>query len=195
MIFDQLSHGTPFHVPFPYFVAPQAFTPEASMAMLAWLEHAAPWKLVETSFYEQYEFSFLDGAVLPRAIDNLVSLAARNEIKSKMEEIFHVKFSQRLDLTAHKLISGQRIRIHNDYIPNQETHRLLIQLNRNWVDENGGLLMFFNSANPTDIHKAFRPAHNSSVAFAISPDSHHAVSTIHSGERYTIVYSFYSTSN
>jgi Rps23 Pro-64 3,4-dihydroxylase Tpa1-like proline 4-hydroxylase len=89
------------------------------------------------------------------------------------------------------LVAGQRIRIHNDYIPDQESHRVLVQLNRGWTDDMGGALIFFNSHDPTDMHRAFRPSHNSCVGFEISPKSLHAVSTIHSGERFTLVFSFY----
>jgi hypothetical protein len=52
--------------------------------------------------------------------------------------------------------------------------------------------LFFNSPEPTDVHKVFRPANNSAVAFAISHDSYHAVTTIRGSERYTLVYSFYA---
>ena len=112
-------------------------------------------------------------------------------MKSLVESTFNVKLTDRVDLTAHKLLPGQKIRIHNDFIPDAETHRVLIQLNSGWKDENGGILMLFNSDNASDIHRAFRPLHNSCVAFAISPQSFHAVSTIHASERYTLVYSFY----
>jgi Rps23 Pro-64 3,4-dihydroxylase Tpa1-like proline 4-hydroxylase len=179
-----------FSQPFPYFVSPQALSTELSVELLTWLENEAPWKLVETDFYEQYEFSFFD-AKLPIDFIFLISKEYLAEIKSCVESLFSVKLGWRIDFTAHKLIPGQRIRIHNDYIPDCETHRLLIQLNRGWDDENGGMLMFFNSKNPTDIHKIFRPTHNTSVGFEISPDSHHAVSTIHNSERYTIIFSFY----
>jgi Rps23 Pro-64 3,4-dihydroxylase Tpa1-like proline 4-hydroxylase len=111
----------------------------------------------------------------------------------QFEELFFVKLTDQVDVTAHKLIKGHTIRLHNDFIPGQETHRLLIQLNRNWKDENGGFLLFFNSSDPQDIHRVIRPIHNSSAGFAISPKSNHAVSTIHDGERYTLVYSFYAT--
>ena len=179
-----------FTLPFPYFVSPQALSSSFSNELLTWLENDAPWKLVETDFYEQYEFSFFD-IQLPSEISFLTSPEYLSLVKSRVESLFSVKLKTRIDFTAHKLISGQRIRIHNDYIPNCETHRLLIQLNKGWEDENGGMLMFFNSGNPSDVHKIFRPTHNSSVGFAISPDSHHAVSTIHTGERFTIIYSFY----
>ena len=179
-----------FVLPFPYFVCPQALPSQLSLELLTWLEIEAPWKLVETDFYEQYEFSLLD-VQLPPEISFLTSPEYLSQVKSQVESLFSIKLDTRIDFTAHKLISGQRIRIHNDYIPGCETHRLLIQLNRGWEDENGGMLMFFNSKSPSDIHKIFRPAHNSSVGFAISTESHHAVSTIHKSERFTLVYSFF----
>lgn len=179
-----------FLEPFPYSICSQIFSNELSEEILSWLENDAIWKLVETDFYEQYEFSFFD-INLPKQLEFLTSNEHLSHIKSIIEILFSVKLTNRIDLTAHKLISGQRIRIHNDYIPNCETHRLLIQLNRGWQDENGGMLILFNSGNPSDIHKIIRPFHNSSVGFAISSVSHHAVSTIHSGERFTLVYSFY----
>lgn len=179
-----------FSMPFPYFVCPQVLSPQLGANLLTWLENDAPWKLVETDFYEQYEFSFFD-VHLPPEISVLTLPENLSHIRNQVENLFSVKLETRIDLTAHKLISGQRIRIHNDYIPGFETHRLLIQLNRGWEDENGGMLMFFNSDNPSDVHKIFRPTHNSSVGFAISPNSNHAVSTIYQGERFTIIYSFY----
>lgn len=179
-----------YSMPFPYFVSPQALSLEVSTVLLDWLETDAPWKLVETDFYEQNEFSFYD-IKLPSQLAFLTTQNYLDAVKRRVEDLFSVKLDARIDFTAHKLVAGQRIRIHNDYIPGCETHRLLIQLNRGWQDENGGMLIFFNSQNPSDIHKIFRPSHNSSVGFAISPDSHHAVSTIHNGERYTVIFSFY----
>ena len=182
-----------FSEPFQYFVSTEAFSNSISLMILEWLETDAPWKLVETDFYEQYEFNFLD-AGLPSQLTFLQERSSFDDMRARMETVFQTALSERIDFNAHKLIPGQRIRLHNDFIPGQETHRLLIQLNRGWNDEQGGLLIFFNSQEPADIHKVFRPLHNSAVGFAISPDSNHAVSTIYSGERFTLVYSFYEKS-
>jgi Rps23 Pro-64 3,4-dihydroxylase Tpa1-like proline 4-hydroxylase len=184
----------PFEVysePFPYAVSARAFDDGVSANILAWLESEAPWKLVETDFYEQFEFSFLD-AELPAALALLREQTFIDSLTTDVRKLFGVSLSGRVDATAHKLLPGQRIRIHNDFIPEAETHRLLIQLNRGWEDGDGGFLLFFNSPDPADVHKVLRPIHNSAVAFAISPDSHHAVTAIHGGERYTLVYSFYA---
>ena len=185
------SHFEVFSEPFPYAVSQRILNTEFSTDILGWLETEAPWKLVETGFYEQYEFNFLD-AEPPTCLRFLQAQSFRDILRDGVQKLFGVRLVGQVEATAHKLIGGQRIRIHNDYIPGGETHRLLVQLNRGWGDKDGGLLLFFNSADPADVHKIFRPVHESAVAFAISSDSHHAVTTIHGRERFTLVYSFYT---
>lgn len=185
-----LSSIESFSKPFDYFVSPKALRDDLSTRLLDWLEGCAPWRLVETDFYEQYEFSFWDvdvpyGLLVFREPDFLSAL------KTRVEDLFKVELGNNIDVAAHKLILGQRIRIHNDFVDGEKAYRLLIQLNRGCQNEDGGLLLLFNSSNPADIHKAFRPIHNSAIGFAVSTTSNHAVSTIHSGERFTLVYSFY----
>jgi Rps23 Pro-64 3,4-dihydroxylase Tpa1-like proline 4-hydroxylase len=146
--------------------------------------------LVETDFYDQYEFSLWDVDV-PSQLLVLLEPDFLNELKRRLGDLFEVEMGNDIDVAAHKLIPGQRIRIHNDFISGEQTYRLLIQLNRDCKDEDGGLLLLFNSSDPADIHKAFRPMHNSAISFVVSPKSNHAVSTVHGGERFTLVYSFY----
>lgn len=192
MISNAIDKGSYQKAPFPYYISEEALTTETGDSLLGWFENDAPWLLVETGFYEQYEFSFFN-VDLPPSITALIDKRNLERVKGLVQDVFGVVLSDRIDLTAHKLLSGQRIRLHNDYIPGEETHRVLVQLNRGWDDKNGGLLMFFNSCDPADIHRVLRPSHNSCVAFEISPDSNHAVTTIHGGERFTLVYSFYKS--
>jgi hypothetical protein len=180
-----------FAKPFPHFVSSVALADEIGQSTLDWLESTPPWKLVETDFYEQYEFSFWD-VTLPSAISILKDQSFLAAIKNQMEQQFNVRLSQSFDFTAHKLILGQTIRIHNDFIPGHETHRLLIQLNRKWCDRDGGYLLFFDGPRAEDVSKVFQPTHNSAIGFEISRESNHAVSTVHSGERFTLVLSFYA---
>ncbi|RUX10175.1 2OG-Fe(II) oxygenase, partial [Mesorhizobium sp. M8A.F.Ca.ET.059.01.1.1] len=95
-----------------------------------------------------------------------------------------------VEVTAHRMVVGQTIRIHNDFRPGGETHRILVQLNRGWADDQGGLLMLFGSGDADDVRRVIRPVHGSGLGFSISESSFHAVSTITSGERFTLVYSF-----
>lgn len=180
--------------PFDHFFMPKAFDEEKSLIILNWLQTKAPWKLVTENFYTQYEFDFKD-ASLPEEIAFLNDREFLNYLVRQFENLFSRKLTEQVDVTAHKLITGHSIRLHNDFIPGQETHRLLIQLNSNWRDENGGFLLFFRSSDPKDVDRVIRPIHNSSVGFVISPKSNHAVTTIHDGERYTLVYSFYDASD
>ena len=175
--------------PFNYFTTPEIFSNGFDLELLEWLETYDAWKLVKKDFYEQYEFSLLDAQLPPHL--SFFQQSSLQIVKTKIEEIFQTRLSNKIDFNVHKLVAGQRIRIHNDFIEGQETHRLIIQLNCGWSDENGGLLLLFNSDNPSDIHKIITPVHNSGLAFKISPDSNHAVSTVYGGGRYTLVYSFY----
>ena len=180
--------------PFRYFLARCSLVPEIEHTLLEWFESDAPWQLVETDFYEQYEFRMLDVA-LPESVSPLASPDNFSVLRREMEEIFDVAFDERVLLVAHKLVPGQRIAIHNDYLVGKETHRLTIQLNRGLRDEDGGLFMLFDSFEPSDIHRIIRPICGSVLGFEISENSHHAVSLLHGGERYTLVYSFYAKRN
>ena len=185
-----LSYVESFSKPFDYFLSPQALRDDLSTTLLAWLETEAPWKLVETDFYEQYEFSFWDVEVPPELLV-LRQPDFLNELKTNVENLFKVEVSNDIEVAAHKLIPGQRIRLHNDFIAGEQTYRLLIQLNRGCKDEDGGLLLLFNSSEPADIHRVLRPVHNDAIGFVVCPASNHAVSLIHGGERFTLVYSFH----
>lgn len=179
-----------FDLPFPYFTADGIFGPDVSRAVLEWLEREPRWELTEADFYEQYEFNLLD-VPPPRSLSFLTGEPFQDDLRNQLEQVFGERLTGRVDCTVHKLVSGQRIRVHNDFIPGSETHRLVIQLNRGWRQDHGGFLMLFNSADAADIHAVLAPVHDSVVGFAISEASYHAVSTVHSGQRYTLVYSFY----
>ena len=161
---------------------------------LEWFETSAPWKLTMTDFYEQYEFSLLNTR-LASTMRHLACLETLASLRSQMSRCFQQSLSDRVDVTAHKLIAKQTIRIHNDFIPGGESHRLLLQLNRGWEPKQGGYLMFFGGPEPESINKIVEPQHGSIQAFAISPESYHAVSTVHGGERFTVVYSFFADSD
>lgn len=157
--------------------------------VLLWLEEA-PWRLRVEEFYEQHEFSLLSVPPPPK-LAALVSEATIGKLVNGLRRA--LKIDQPLnvvDIAAHRLIAGQTIRVHNDFIGSEETHRLLLQFNRGWPVENGGLLMTFASERAEDVADAFVPLHGSAFAFEISPRSFHAVSTIRSGERFTLVYTF-----
>lgn len=177
--------------PFRYFLVRRCLSPRTEQILLDWFELAAPWTLVETDFYEQYEFSMLD-VELPESIAHLASPKNLLDLRRSVAALFDVTLDDRVTMLAHKLIPGQRIAIHNDYLGgDNETHRLTVQINRGLCDEDGGLFLLFNSVDPSDIHRIVRPVTGSALGFEISEKSNHAVSRLHRGVRYTIVYSFH----
>lgn len=179
------------NLPFSYLLAEACLTPRAERALLDWFETDAPWELVSQDFYDQYEFS-LFGAKMPGAAVGLVDPSELEILRRELSGQFATTLGPQVDIVAHKLVAGQRIGIHNDHLPGRETHRLTVQLNRGLTDEDGGFMMLFNSDDASDVHRILRPLSGTALGFAISPASHHAVSRMHAGERFTLVYSFYA---
>lgn len=180
-------------LPFPHF-AGEGRIDQISHNLLNWLENDAPWQLATTDFYEQHELS-LNHVSLPASVKILACRNTLSALSRLMARQFHQSVSKNVGATAHKLVAGQTIRLHNDFIEGGESHRLVIQLNRDWEPDHGGYLMLFSGPEPETVAKVFEPTNGSAMAFAISPRSYHAVSTVHGGERFTIVYSFYRDSS
>ena len=99
-------------------------------------------------------------------------------LRTRVEEVLNTELADLVDAVAHKLTPGQRIRQHNDFIPNNETHRLTVQVNRGLDTAAGGWFVLFSGPEPANIHKVLLPGHNSALGFAISRSSFHAVSSV-----------------
>ena len=177
----------PVDLPFRYATFERCLSRTTCDAVLAWFEHDAPWHLSTTDFYEQYEFSCWDSDSAVASF--LTSDEVIQRVSSTMSQIFGHTFEDEVSVVCHRLVAPQKIGIHNDFLAEQESHRMVIQLNRGLSDGDGGILMLFNSEDPTDIHRLLRPVNRSGLVFEISPTSNHAVSRIHGGIRYTLVYS------
>lgn len=175
--------------PFPHFRVSELLPEATGDALLAWLDADAPWKLQVTDFYEQHEFSMLD-CTAPSDVSHIVSDAFVADLARELSERLEAPPLELVEVAVHRLVEGQTIRIHNDHIGKEETHRLIVHLNRGWKVEQGGLLMIFEADDPESVADVLLPVHRSAFGFEISDRSHHAVSTIHSGSRDTLVYTF-----
>ena len=116
----RLSEIEMFSEPFHYAVSPEALDPDVCRTVLTWFETEAPWRLVEADFYEQFEFSLWD-VQMPERLFFLRERPFLRAITTKIASLFQVALSERVDITAHQLVPGQRIRLHNDFIPGYET--------------------------------------------------------------------------
>ena len=175
--------------PFPHFRVPELLSERTADAVLDWLDTGAPWALRIADFYEQHEFSLI-GMTLPDTISPLASRDFVAAVGRELSTRLKAPALTLVDICAHRLVEGQTIRIHNDDIGEEETHRLVVQLNRGWAAEQGGLLMLFADNDPESVTDVILPAHRSAFGFEISARSFHAVSTIHAGSRDTLVYTF-----
>jgi Rps23 Pro-64 3,4-dihydroxylase Tpa1-like proline 4-hydroxylase len=174
--------------PFPHFAVAEAFTSESAAQLLSWFNVTDLWSLTKTDFYTQYEFSLV-GLELPESLRFLNSVETLQYLADRFKQFFDARLKV-IDITAHKLVDGHKMGVHNDFIGSAETHRLVIQLNDNWIDDNGGYLMLFNSKTSSDVAKIIRPLHNTGIGFEISARSYHAVSAVHDFTRFTLVYTF-----
>src|SRR5258708_9433291 len=175
------------NVPFPHFSASSVLTDSLETRLYTWLQQYDQWSLTEMDFYTQFEFSLFN-VTLPAELAPLLSEGTIRAISTFFQNNFDVGPVDLVGATVHKLTDGQRIGIHNDYIGPEETHRLIIQLNPYWEDSKGGFLLLFGSDDSLDVSKIVRPINNTAFAFAISPQSYHAVSTVRDFSRYTLVY-------
>jgi hypothetical protein len=190
MITADLTSMTRFKEPFPHCRVPSILSAQDAARTLRWLEEDAPWRQRIEEFYEQDECSLL-AAELTEDVRPLIDPTFTTALVDALRKVFGIDGDLTItEVAAHRLRPGQTIRVHNDYIGGEETHRLLIQLNTGWHLEQGGLLMLFGSAAAEDVRSVMVPAHRSGLAFEISPRSFHAVSQVKNGERFTLVYSF-----
>lgn len=175
--------------PFNHFLVTSVLKNNIDKKLHSWLESTDFWGHTETDFYTQYEFSLLE-VEIPNELKILLSDNTINLIRDEFTIICNSKSLELVGLTVHKLIDGYKIGVHNDFIGDEESHRFLIQINENWNEDKGGFLMLFNSMNSEDVSKIIAPFNNTGFGFEISPKSFHAVSTVYSFSRYTLVYTF-----
>lgn len=180
--------------PFPHFAVEDFADSGIGGALLRWFETDAPWATHnQAGFYDSYDLSLRESN-LPTALTGLVLPSLTQRMRSEVARLFAADLSEKVDVTAHKLIPTYRIGIHTDYGETQQTHRLLVQINHGWKAEFGGLLMFLSSKAPTEISerdKLIVPHHCCGICFEVSQRSFHAVSPVKSSVRYTLCYSFY----
>ena len=179
--------------PFPHFVIPDLFDTDTASAVLNWLEQDVPWAVESRNFYE---FQGCTGLTQLASGSPAAVVGAPETLqcmRKHLERIFGVTLnSSHFDLIAHRMLPGHRVGIHTDKPENgTETHRLLINLNAGFDDEQGGHLVLLDVSDLEDSAVVVRPLHNSAVAMEFSDHSWHCVDEIKSGKRYSLVYSFW----
>lgn len=181
--------------PFPHFIQRKILDDRVAHMLLDWFESRAPWEPKEIPDFYRLANLRLREKDLPPHVAPLASFRTYDVIACQMESIFGVRLLRNVDISAHRLRDGESMGVHTDYGPVGQTHRLLIQLNRGWTMQNGGMLMLFDEESPSapsSAHRYYLPISQSGFGFAISTNSFHAISPIIGQDRYTLVYSFTS---
>lgn len=179
--------------PFPHLVASQVYPDRVAKQLLAWLREHAPWYRHDSSFFSQYECE-LTADLLPAECAYAVSPEFYARLRDVIGDGFGQDVEPRVAVHAHKLVAGQGIGVHTD-APSEGggTHRFVVTLADQYADEQGGHLVLLGSPDPKDIKRIFRPLLNFGVGFAMSTSSYHAVGDVVTGERYSVVYSCWTS--
>jgi hypothetical protein len=177
-------------VPYPHFISPRFYTERFAEALLTWLESGAEWRLKETPLFAQYDLGFSRFKHCTE-IQGLWDPAVLARLRDEAGRAYGVPVSGRINISAHKLVTGQHGSVHTDNEPG-ETHRLVVQLNRGRANDSGGNLVLLSGPKPTDMSIVFKQTSNSAVGFGLGPASHHAIGRVRTGTRFTVIYTFLS---
>ena len=187
LAFDQVVPKTD---PYAHIVSPRFYTKPFADKLLAWLESEPTWRLKDTIRYAQYEFGFSQFKHC-KEIEGLWNGAVLARLRQEVIRASGVAVSNRMNISAHKSVPGQFAYIHTDEVP-EEVYRVIVQLNHGRPDNSGGNLILLAGSKPADMAVVFRQVSNSAVGFELGPKSYHAVGRVHSGSRFTIIYTFLS---
>lgn len=179
--------------PFPFFGKERALSPDVGGALMEWFEGAPHWKPHAGGFYDLDDFSLLKARGLPERLQHLRSTETLSRLRSTVSALFGVELTEQVDVDALRMRPTDKVGIHTDYRPGRETHRLIFYVTPEWRPECGGILLFFEEPTHEGVRVGIPPVNLLAVGFEISQRSHHAVSPMTAGVRYSLVYSFYGT--
>jgi hypothetical protein len=111
-----------------------------------------------------------------------------------MREITGLPLTNRVVVTAQRMLPGQAIGIHSDRpLVGYEIARLVLQLNKQWQAEHSGVLELFSSRESEAVFKV-NPEYNTAFGFLLHGDSYHGV-TEAIQPRQTVVFNFWHAAN
>jgi hypothetical protein len=181
--------------PYRHFVQSDFLLPLIAEQLCIFFEGEDIWTHVSKPGFLELSNTDLKQHTLPVCLKCLVEPQHLTRLKTVVEGLFNTRLRKNVDVHAHKMTMGQRIRAHTDFGETAQTHRLIVQINRGWSREDGGLLMLMKS-NSVDLSgdelRCYAPLHNLAAAFEITESSWHAVSPIKNMVRFTLAFSFYA---
>ncbi len=172
------------HHPFPFFIVNAAFSEEQCAALDQLFSQDIEWQQRDGEFYR---CSMCD-------VTEIIPGLFKAEILARMCEITGLPLVKRVLVTAQRMLPGQAIGLHSDRpFLGYEIARLVVQLNKQWLPEHGGVLELFSSPEGVAVFSV-NPEYNKAVGFLLHADSYHAVTEV-TQPRLTVVFNFWHMAN
>ena len=180
MLSEPKHHDTPF----PFFYVDSAFSDEQCAALEGLFSQDAEWQHRDGAFYR----------CSLREVTADIPAAFQAEVLNKMREITGLPLTNRLMVTAQRMLPGQVIGIHSDRpLLGYEIARLVVQLNKHWQAEHGGVLELFSSPQTAAVFSV-NPEYNKAFGFTLHVNSYHGVTEV-TQPRQSVVFNFWHPAN
>lgn len=170
--------------PFPFFLVNAAFSEAQCVALEQLFSQGIEWQHRDAAFYR---CSLSD-------VTGIIPATFQTEILARMREITGLPLVDRVLVTAQRMLPGQVIGIHSDRpLLGYEIARLVVQLNKRWQAEHGGVLELFSSPEG-EVVFSVNPEYNKAFGFLLHAESYHGV-TEATQPRQTVVFNFWHMAN
>jgi hypothetical protein len=180
LLLQPIHHQTPF----PFFAVDTTFSEEQCAAL-------------EQLFVQDNAWQHRDGAFYRCALYDVteaIPATFHAELLARMREITGLPLIKRFMVTAQRMLPGHVIGIHSDRpLLGYEIARLVVQLNKNWQAEHGGVLELFASPAGEAVFRV-NPEHNKAFGFLLHSESYHGVTEV-TQPRQTVVFNFWHVAN
>lgn len=161
------------------------------------VKNETAWNLNEKCFLSKHDAVWArHGFDERQSFPNIPQLEIlRGKGKKLIEKTYNTVVGTRFEIKATKMVTGQWVGIHNDSPDGArgrtESYRFLYYPNREYVDSDGGHLLFYSASDVGAIIDCVRPVFNSAVLMCLSDHSYHAVSEVTAGVRYTVAFLYW----
>ena len=185
-------------VPFRHFTIENFIDEDLAASLLRWFDEEADWNARSIAGLGTLSSVDLHTSNLGHQLDFLTGEPFLSHVRRRMAELFATDLEGFVDLTANRMTQCQEIGLHNDVstLPPafRFTHRLVLYLNHQYLEEYGGALRLANTlseSQPAPPQKRILPVHRSAFGFEISESSYHAIEPVRKGTRYNLSFTFY----
>ncbi len=178
-------------LPFPCHHRDEALPQTEHATLLDWLEQREPWRDADGGFYRTLVFGLERDADVPDALKAHFSPDNPAWAEQLASTLFQTPLTLRGPIALHQMARGHGVGIHSDEpAPGEETHRIVITCCRPCAPDAGGHFILLSGDQPRDARVVVPLRSNALLAFGLERRSHHAITSIRSSVRYSVVMSF-----